>query len=104
MAGALFENHVVSEVRKALVNSADPAALWYDRDRDAKEIDIVLERDGMLHPLEVKRSANPQAAAARAFPVLDRSTLGRGTGAVICMKQEVGVLPGGSLYVPAWAI
>lgn len=104
MAGALFENHVVSEVRKALLNCGDSAALWYYRDRDAKEIDLVLERDGVLHPLEVKRSANPQASAMRAFPVLDRSTLKRGTGAVICMKQEVGVLPGGTLYLPAWAL
>lgn len=104
MAGALFENHVVSEVRKALVNSGDAAALWYYRDRDAKEIDIVLERDGMLLPLEVKRSANPQSGAARAFPILDRSTLDRGTGAIVCMKQEVGALPGGTLYMPAWAL
>lgn len=104
MGGALFENYVVSEVRKTIVNSGDPAALWYYRDRDAKEIDIVLECDGMLHPLEVKRSANPQASAARAFPILDRSTLRRGAGAIICMKQDVGALPGGTLYVPAWAI
>lgn len=104
MAGALFENYIVSELRKALVNSGDPAAMWYYRDRDAKEIDIILERDGVLHPLEVKRSANPQPSDARAFPILDRSTLERGAGAIVCMKQEVGLLPGGALCMPAWAI
>ena len=104
MGGALFENYVVSEVRKALVNKGDPSALWFYRDRDAKEIDLVLEKDGTLHPLEVKRSANPQTDATRAFAVLDRSTLQRGRGAVICMKQEVGAMPGGDVVIPAWAI
>ena len=102
MGGALFENYVVSEIRKSLVNTGDPAALWfYYRDRDAKEIDLALERDGILYPLEVKRGANLQQDATRAFPVLDRSTSQRGCGAVICMKQEVGALPGGDIYVPA---
>ena len=104
MSGALFESLVASEVRKSLVNCADPAGLWFYRDRDAREVDLVLERNGTLHPLEVKRSANPQSNATKAFPVLDRSTLARGTGAVICMKPEVGALPGGNLYLPAWAI
>lgn len=104
MGGALFENYVVSEVRKTVINSSDPAALWFYRDRDMKEVDLIIERDGVLSPIEVKRTANPQASAAKAFPLLDRSGLKRSAGAIACMKPEVGMLPGGTLYFPVWAI
>ena len=104
MSGPLFENYVVSEAHKTLVNSGDAGVLWFYRDRDAKEIDLVLERDGTLFPMEIKRSASPGSHASTAFPVLARTGLKVGRGIVVCMKQEVGLLPDGSIFVPAWAI
>ncbi len=104
MAGPVLENYVVSEVRKAVMNAGDPARLWFYRDRDGREIDILLERDGTLYPLEVKRTANPQRAMVRSFGALECSGLRVDPGAVICLKQELGALPGGTLYVPVWAI
>ena len=52
--GDLFENYVVSEVRKSLNNAGRDAELWFYRDRDAKEIDLVIERDGVLTPVEYR--------------------------------------------------
>jgi predicted AAA+ superfamily ATPase len=104
MAGPLFENHVVSEFRKALNNTGDRAALWFYRDRDAREVDLVVERDATLHPVEIKRSANPRRTSTKAFPLLDKSGLARGTGLVVCMKEHAGVIDAQSLYVPAWAL
>ncbi len=102
--GAIFENYVVAELVKTLNNSDDRAVLRFYRDRDAKEIDLVIERDGMLYPIEIKKAANPTLGAAKAFSVLDKSTLGRGAGAVVCMKQAVGALDGGCFIVPAWMV
>lgn len=104
MSGPLFENYVVSEVSKTLNNSADAGTLWFYRDRDAKEIDLVIERDGTLYPIEIKRAANPDRTAARNFSILDRSGLEVAPGVVVCMKQEVGLLSDGSIYLPAWGI
>ena len=104
MAGALFENYVVSEVYKTLLNTGDAGALWFYRDRDAKEMDLVVERDGMLYPIEIKRSASPRSSSTKALSLLDRSGLPRGNGLVVCMKQEVGFVDSKSIYVPVWAI
>lgn len=104
MGGALLENYVVSEMHKTLENSGDAGTLWFYRDRDAKEIDMVLERDGTLFPMEVKRSANPSAQIPRQFALLERAGLRVGTGLLLCMKQEVGLLANGSVYAPVWVI
>lgn len=102
--GDLFENYVVSEVRKSLNNAGQGAELWFYRDRDAKEIDLVIERDGMLTPVEVKRGASPRRSASSAFGLLDRSGLERGTGAVVCMKEHMGHASRDCLYVPVWVL
>lgn len=104
MAGPILENYVVSEVRKAILNTDDPARLWFYRDRDGREVDIVLERDGTLHPMEIKRTANPQRAMTRSFAALERSGLRVDSGVILCLKQEIGALPGGALYVPVWVL
>lgn len=104
LSGAVFENYVVAEVKKALNNTGDRATLWFYRDRDGKEIDLVLERDGALHPIEIKKTANPQLSMTRAFALLDRAPLARGTGAVVCMKQQLSALSPDCLIVPAWVV
>lgn len=102
--GDLFENYVVSEIYKAINNSGDLAQLWFYRDRDAREIDLVLERDGELVPIEIKRGANPRRNASSTFGVLDRCGLRRGTGAIVCMKEQVGWANRDCLYVPVWVL
>ena len=104
LSGQIFENYVISQIRTTLVNSGDNAQLWFYRDRDAKEIDAVIERDGTLFPIEIKRSANPQRKDVSAFSLLGRSSLEVGTGMIVCMKQELGALDASCLIVPAWGI
>ena len=74
------------------------------RDKDAKEIDLVLEQDGELHPVEIKKSANPASEILRVFPVLDKSSLKRGNGAVICLKAELSAFNKENYIVPVWMI
>lgn len=54
MNGAILENYVVSEIAKTYLNTGREPFLYYYRDKDAKEIDIVLEQDGVLNPIEIK--------------------------------------------------
>ena len=104
MNGALLENYVVSEIIKSYRNSAVEPYLYYYRDRDAKEIDLLMECDGKLHPVEIKKTTNPEKRLTRVFNVIDKSALQRGTGAVLCMAGQLGAFDRDNLIVPIWLI
>ncbi|MDE7186822.1 MAG: ATP-binding protein, partial [Lachnospiraceae bacterium] len=92
MNGAVLENYVVSEIVKTYLNSAKEPYLYYYRDKDSKEIDIVLEHDGVLNPIEIKKTANPGSELIKVFGLLDKSSTPRSKGAVICMKPELSAI------------
>lgn len=102
--GAILENYVVSEVRKTYHNNAKDCLMWYYRDKDSNEIDMVIESDGELHPFEIKRSVNPSGGLTRVFSVLDKGTVPRGKGALICMRHDLTALDSDNLIVPVWII
>ena len=104
MAGHILENYVVTEIIKSYKNAAKDCLFWYYRDKDNKEIDMILESDGELHPIEIKRSVNPGTEIAGAFKVLDKATVPRGTGAIICMREELSAIDSNTLIVPIWMI
>ena len=104
MSGAVFENWVVNEVRRSFSQRGIEPPLWYYRDRDGKEIDLVLERDGALQPVEIRKSAAPRREMAAAFRMLDPAPQPRGTGAIVCMAGEAGAVSSDVLVLPAWAI
>lgn len=51
--------------------------MYYYRDKDAREIDIVLEHDGMLNPLEIKKISNPGSELTKVFALLDKASVPR---------------------------
>lgn len=104
MNGAIFENYVVSEIVKSYYNAGKEPYLYYYRDKDAREIDVIMESDGQLHPIEIKKSASPNNSMIKAFSVLDKASVPRGMGAVICMKNELSALSRENLIVPVWLI
>jgi predicted AAA+ superfamily ATPase len=104
MNGALLENYVVAEIRKSYENAAREPFLYYYRDRDGKEIDLILEGDGALYPLEIKKTALPDRRLTHVFGVLDKSPLRRGTGAVLCLAENLSAFDSENLIVPIWLI
>ncbi|MCD7818497.1 MAG: ATP-binding protein [Lachnospiraceae bacterium] len=102
--GAILENYVVAELRKSWLNDGKDCPLWYYQDKDSNEIDAVLESDGQLHPLEIKRSVNPGTELTGAFKILDKSAVPRGMGAVLCMREELTAIDQQNLVVPVWMI
>ena len=104
MNGAILENYAVSELAKTYIGCGLEPFMYYYRDKDTKEIDIVLERDGILNPIEIKKNANPGTQLTRVFKVLDRASVPRGKGAVICMKQTIGAIDRDNYIVPVWLI
>ena len=104
MNGAILENYVVSEIRKSYLNSGKAPFMYYYRDKDAREIDIVLEQDGELNPMEIKKSANPAPEILRTFSVLEKTGLKRGKGAVICMKMDLSAFNQENFIIPVWLL
>ncbi|MDR1827680.1 MAG: ATP-binding protein [Methylobacteriaceae bacterium] len=102
--GAILENYVVAEIIKSYANNGLNAGVHYWRDKDGKEIDLILEHDGVLHPIEIKKAASPSAGIARTFKVLDNARLPRGTGAVVCTRAEVSAIDRETLLVPVWTL
>ena len=102
--GAILENYVVAEILKSYQNNAQDCLLWYYRDKSNNEIDMVIESDGQLHPLEIKRSVNPGSELVGAFSILDKGSVPRGTGAVLCMRPELSAINSQNFIVPIWMI
>lgn len=104
MNGAILENYVVSEIAKTYLNCGKEPYMYYYRDKDAKEIDIVLEHDGVLNPIEIKKTANPGTELIKVFNLLDRASTPRAKGAVICMKPTLNAIDKDNYIVPVWII
>ena len=101
---AILENYTVAEIRKTWLNSARECLMHYYRDRDTNEIDMVIEADGELHPLEIKKSTNPGTELASAFKVLDKGSVPRGTGAILCLREEMSAIDRNTFILPIWMI
>lgn len=112
MSGAFFETFVISEILKSYSNRGIDYryCVSYYRGRDKKktsenEIDLIIEENGTLYPVEIKRSSRVTADQTSAFSVLDGiPDKKRGMGAVICMCPQPGALRENILQLPVWYI
>ena len=102
--GAVLENYTVAEIRKTWSNSAKECLIHYYRDKDTNEIDMIIEADGELHPLEIKKSTNPGTELASAFKILDKGSVPRGTGAILCLREELSAMDRNTFILPIWMI
>ena len=85
-------------------------------DKDKKEIDLLIYQNGVLSPIEIKKSASPGKTAIKNFKVLDPITheenfsgleslkVKIGTGSVVCMANDLLPVDSKNWYVPAWLI
>lgn len=102
--GAILENYIVAEIRKSYLNSGKEIYMYYYRDKDQAEIDLILEYDGELHPIEIKKSSNPNSAMVKNFEILNKSSLPVGLGAIVCMKDSITALDSKTLIIPVWCL
>ena len=104
MNGAILENYTIAEIRKTWLNDAKDCLIHYYRDKDTNEIDLVIETDGKLHPLEIKKSTNPGTELASAFKVLDKGSVPRGSGAILCLREELSAIDRNTFILPIWMV
>ena len=116
MSGAFFESYVFSEIYKSYLNAGKEPPIYYYRDKDKKEIDLLIFQNGELSPIEIKKSASPGKAAIKNFSVLEPVTneasfdglsslkVNIGTGSVVCMANDLLPIDKNNWYVPVWLI
>lgn len=98
--GHYFENYVVSELLKNYAYAKTKANMMYYRDANANEIDLFVETDNMIHPFEIKKSANPDRRKVKKYELLDKTTQQRGNGGIICMCEEVIPIDEKNCFIP----
>ena len=74
--------------------------LYYYRDNNNKEIDLLIIYNNTVYPIEIKKSSNPGKEAIRNFNVVERFGLTIGNGGVICMKSELFPIDKNNNYIP----
>ena len=99
-SGHYFENYVIIELLKNYAYSPSKANLTYYRDSNAKEIDIFVEENGVIHPLEIKKSANPDRREIKKYELLEKAKLERSYGGIICMCEEVIPIDDRNCFIP----
>lgn len=98
--GHYFENYVVMELLKYFSYAKTKANLTYYRDSNAKEIDVFVEENNRIHPLEIKKSANPDRREIKKYELIDKAMLERGCGGIICMCEEVIPIDEKNCFIP----
>lgn len=96
VAGNMFETFVVSEILKSYTNEGKDYRfhIFYYRGKDKtasaeNEIDLIVEEDGVLYPVEIKMSGNPKANMGATNPVLDKiKEKTRGMGVILCLINK----------------
>ena len=88
MSGEILETFVISEIIKSWWHNGKQPNIYYYRDKARREIDIILEENGVLYPMEIKKKSNPNAGDIKSFNVIETVLRRkRGHGAVLCMAR-----------------
>lgn len=99
-SGHYFENYVVSEFLRMFSYAKTKTKMTFYRDTNQKEIDLVLEENGTLYPIEIKRSSNPEKKAIGSFALLRKSSMEIGEGGIVCMSEKPYPIDENNNYIP----
>lgn len=108
MSAEFFETWVIGEVYKSFANSAQKAPLYYYRNFNGKEMELLILHNGVLYPCVISKSAQVQKMYKR-FNIIEAAFGGctevkTATGSVICLVPEFGIDKNNIMYIPAWMI
>lgn len=100
--GAILETYVVTEIIKSFANNGMDSRkyLYYYRDNNGKEIDLLIFYNNTVYPIEIKKSYNPGKEAIKNFDIVKKFGVKIGNGGVICMTKELFPLDRNNNLIP----
>ena len=104
LKGHLFETLVVNEIRKTYLNEGENIKLFYYRDSNQNEVDIVMIRNGVMYCFDAKYGKDFKLSDVSSFKELDDTKYQKGKGAIICTSEQISALSDKVLIVPFSAI
>jgi len=104
LSGAILESWIVAELLKSYWHNGRRAPFYFYRDKDQREVDLLIIQDGVAYPMEIKKTASPNRDDIRHFGSLDHLGLPVGPGGVICLIDQALPLTATVQAIPAWAI
>lgn len=100
-AGHFYENYVIGEIIRNYVYGKEKVNLNFYRNSNKKEINLIIEENGVLHPIEIKMSSAPERKAIRAFTLLKDTAKETGRGGIICMADKPMQLDDNNCLIPS---
>jgi predicted AAA+ superfamily ATPase len=104
LSGAILETWVFTEILKSYWHNGKEPFLFFYRDHDQQEIDFVIEQNGLLYPMEVKKTASPGKTDLRNFGALTKLGKSVGQGVVLCFQRGYQPLNREVIAMPVWGI
>lgn len=105
MSGFFFETFVVGEILKSYTNAGKEVDLYFMRDGNQKEIDLLIFQNNTLFPIEIKKKSNASPTDIRSFSMIEKiKGIKIGEGGVICMSKDILPLQDGHRIIPLWAV
>ena len=86
LSGAFIETYAVSEIIKSYIHNGKTPNIYFCRTSSKEEIDLVLEENGKIYPIEIKQTATPTLSMAKHFKLIDEKK--RGIGAIVCLSDK----------------
>lgn len=100
-SGRYYENYVVMELVKNYAYAKSKVNLTYFRDSNATEIGVFVEKNDTIHPLEIKKSTNPNNREVKKYAVIEKTSLTRGCGGIVCMCEQPFPIDERDCYIPS---
>ena len=87
MSGAMLETYVISEIIKTFLHKGKEPKLFFYRDKEQQEIDLIIEANGKIYPIEIKKTATPGNINLKNLHMLNKIALPLGPASVICLRE-----------------
>lgn len=101
-SGQIFETYIISEIVKSYTNNQrDPKKhLYYYRDNNGKEIDLLILYEDNIYPVEIKKNSNPDKDAIKNFNIVKKFEMNSPNGAVICLTKNIHPIDDKNYMIP----
>ena len=99
-SGNFFETYVVSEIIKQYINKGIPLNICHFRNKETEEIDLLIEKNMTIYPIEIKKTSTPKKEMLKNFDYLTKNGVKVGNGGIVCLCDKLFKVDDKRYYIP----